>query len=155
MELGELRHFRDAVRRLQRYLGGQWKNDAACCGITVAQCHTLMEVGKKGELSLVELASILDLDTSTLSRTVDGMVQNGLVERHSNPDDRRYLKIVMTKQGQKVYEEINNTFDDYYQNVFQNIPEEKHRQVMESLELLSTAVFSLSKNYCCREEITK
>jgi len=155
VELGELRHFRDAVRRLQRYLGGQWKNDAACCGITVAQCHTLMEVGKKGELSLVELASILDLDTSTLSRTVDGMVQNGLVERHSNPDDRRYLKIVMTKQGQKVYEEINNTFDDYYQNVFQNIPEEKHRQVMESLELLSTAVFSLSKNYCCREEITK
>ncbi len=154
MELEEIRHFREIIRRLQRNLSWQSKSDAACCGITVAQCHVLMEIGKVNEISIVDLASILGLDKSTLSRTIDGMVETGLVERVPNPEDRRYLKLTLTEQGKNLYDSINCTFDQYYQDVFAAIPPDKHQQVTESLNLLARAIAEKSSSECCREELT-
>jgi DNA-binding MarR family transcriptional regulator len=151
MKVRDLRLFREKMRRLQRDLGWQWKSDAGCCGITTAQCHALLEVGEKGEISLVELAGILGLDTSTLSRTMDGMVQSGLVERHLNPSDRRYVSISLTAHGRAVYDEIDRTFNNYFKVIFEMIPEEKREQVLESFALLVDAVHQ-SCSRCCKEE---
>ena len=154
MELEDIRHFREIIRRLQRNLSWQSKSDAACCGITVAQCHVLMEIGKLNKISIVDLASILGLDKSTLSRTIDGMVETGLVERAPNPEDRRYLKLTLTDQGKNLFDSINCTFDQYYQDVFAAIPPDKHQQVTESLSLLAGAIAKKSSSECCREELT-
>jgi len=154
MEINEVRLFRDALRKMQRSLSGQWKNDAACCGITVAQCHALMEVGKSGEIALVELASVLGLDTSTLSRTIDSMVKSGLLERKANLEDRRYLNITLTTKGKKTYNDINHVFDRFYSDLFAGIPPQKHRQVIESINLLADAINNINTEECCREELT-
>ncbi len=152
MDLEDIRHFRETMRQLQRVLSWQSKSDAACCGITLAQCHVLMEIGKASKISIVDLALILGLDKSTLSRTIDGMVEIGLVERLSNPEDRRYLKLTLTEQGKNLFDSINCTFDQYYQDVFAAIPPEKHQQVAESLSLLAGAITEKSSSECCREE---
>lgn len=152
MELEDIRHFREIIRRLQRNLSWQSKSDAACCGITLAQCHVLMEIGKVSEISIVDLTSILGLDKSTLSRTIDAMVELGLVERVPNPEDRRYLKLTLTEQGKNLYDSINCTFDHYYQDIFATIPPDKHQQVTESLSLLVGAIAEKSSSECCREE---
>ncbi len=154
MELEEIRYFREIMRRLQLNLSWQSKSDAACCGITMAQCHVLMEIGKVNEISTVDLASILGLDKSTLSRTIDGMVETGLVERIPNPGDRRYIKLTLTKEGKKLFDSINYTFDKYYQDVFASIPPDKHQQVTESLSMLASAIAEKSSSECCREELT-
>lgn len=146
----EIRNLRRKMRLIQRNLGWQWKNDAECCGITVAQCHVLTEIGDRGEISVVELAAILGLDTSTLSRTVDGMVRSGLARRHVNPDDRRYVVISLTAQGRTVYENIDSTFNRYFADTLELIPVEKRGQVLESLSLLADAVQQAGSR-CCRE----
>ncbi len=154
MELEDIRHFREMMRRLQRSLSWQSKSDAACCGITVAQCHVLMEIGKVNEISIVDLASILGLDKSTLSRTIDGMVEINLVERVPNPEDRRYIKLTPTEQGENLFDSINSIFDQYYQDVFAAISPDKHQQVSESLSLLARAIAEKSSSECCRQELT-
>ncbi len=154
MELEDIRYFREIMRRLQRNLSWQSKSDAVCCGITLAQCHVLMEIGKVSEISIVDLASILGLDKSTLSRTIDGMVETGLVERLPNPEDRRFLKLTLTEEGKNLFDSINCTFDQYYKDVFAAIPSEKHQQVTESLSLLARAIAEKSSSECCREELT-
>ncbi len=152
MKPDEIRRFREVMRQMQRNLGLLSKSDAACCGITVAQCHALLEVGRSGEITLFNLASVLGLDTSTLSRTIEGMVRIGLVERKVNPRDRRYLSITLTERGEQVYVDINRTFDQFYADIFAVIPEDKHAQIFESLHLLSTAMDSnIDPN--CREEL--
>jgi len=151
MEMKDIRFFREMMRQMQRNLGWQWKNDAACCGITLAQCHALLELGKSGEIALVELASLLGLDASTLSRTIDGMVLAGLLERRANHQDRRYVKITLTEQGKEVYDRINRTYDDYYSQVFADIPPDKHGQILESMELLVNAIDGLHSDTCRQE----
>lgn len=146
---------REELRRLQRALGWQVKNDASCCGVTVTQCHVVLELGQHGELSLVELAEALGLDTSTLSRTVENMVQEGLVERRNNPRDRRFILLTLTSRGRSVKEEIDCTYNRFFSSVLEHIPKGKHAQVLDSIHLLAEALTrngSGEVNTCCREE---
>lgn len=155
MVLSDIRLFREAVRKLQRSLSWQWKNDASCCGITAAQCHALLEIGKHGKITLVDLSGTLGLDTSTLSRTIDGMVKAGMVERQTNSGDRRFVNIVLTNQGKMVFEKINYTFDRYFTEIFAAIPAEKQSQIIESIDLLAKALADPNINRCCPEEIAE
>jgi DNA-binding MarR family transcriptional regulator len=149
MDSGFVKFFRQKVREMQRAPGWSQKNDIQCCGVTMAQCHALLEIGQMGEISIVDLAGILGVDTSTLSRTIDHMVKNGLVGRLLNPQDRRYVSLSLTKEGKAVFDTIEATFDTYFTRVFGFIPEEKHSQVMESLMLLTTALGRCSREYQC------
>lgn len=148
----EIRLFGRGLRALQRDLGAQWKDDASCCGITVAQCHALLEVAESGGMSLVELAGVLGLDTSTLSRTVDSMVQAKLVKRSVNPDDRRYVCIALTRRGRAVRANIDRTFNDHFAEVMGAIPEAKRRQVVESLAIMVDVIHESRKRDAPREE---
>ncbi len=145
----EIRLIREKMLQLQRNLGGQLKSDAKCCGITVAQCHALMEVGAKGEMSLIELAGSLGLDNSTLSRTIDGMVQAGLVKRYANSQDRRYVAISLSRKGLALYDNIDRTFNEYFAGIFELIPEDKREQILESFTLLTEAVSKLGSLDSC------
>jgi DNA-binding MarR family transcriptional regulator len=153
MKPEDIRLFRDTLRHLQRSLGWQAKHDADCCGVTIAQCHTLLEIGKKKELSLVDLSGMLGLDSSTLSRTIDAMVATKLVNRTANPEDRRYVTLSLTDKGQAICDRINLTFDQYYKTVFARIPADKQQQVMECISLLTRAVID-SEGVSCWEEVT-
>jgi len=79
VEIKEIRHFRRILRRFERLTNAQIKN--CCSGVTLAQCLVLLEVEEQDRPTMGQLASQLRLDNSTLSRTVDGLVGNGMVER--------------------------------------------------------------------------
>ena len=133
-------------------MGWSQKNDIQCCGVTLAQCHALIEIGKRERVSIVELAGVLGVDTSTLSRTVDNMVKLGLVDRLLNPQDRRYVTIALTDRGSGVCQSIEASFSDYVTRIFELIPQEKHNQVMEDLNLIADAISKCNKDFpCCAE----
>ncbi len=116
-----------------------------CCGLTLAQCHALIEVGGRGSLSLIELAGLLDLDVSTLSRTVSGLVLLGMIVRDVNESDRRYLSISLTEQGRKAFKTLDGALTSYYADVLSAIPAGKRDSVIEALTLFSDAVDRLKR----------
>jgi len=142
-------YLRELIRVLVRNLGILEKSDASCCGVTISQCHAIVEIGRSGEISLNELAELLVLDKSTMSRTINKLVEDGLVIRELDPEDRRYVKIKLTDKGVEIFKSIEESMDRYYKAIFNSIPEEKKEQVLDSLKLLIEAV---NKNKCCRED---
>jgi len=143
--------FREIVRTCVRKLGLLQKADASCCGITVAQCHTLVEIGKSTCLSLNQLSELLTLDKSTMSRTVDNLVNAGLVVRQIDKEDRRYMKITLTAQGNEMVEVINSNMEKYFERILHSIPEEKRGLVMEALPYLLTAVNDTETSFVERQ----
>ena len=143
---GNVIQFRELLRLLTRRLGVLDKSELPCCGITYSQCHTLVEIGRKRCLSINELADLLGLDKSTMSRTVNTMVEQGLVTREPDPADRRYVNINLTELGNKILADIESRMADYYLNIYQSIPQDKREQVLESLELL---VHTIKSECCC------
>ncbi len=140
MDLTLIRNFRGKLRQLEREIGWQLKADTECCGVTLAQCHIILELGNTGGASVVDLSAILGLDTSTLSRHINGMVNAGLANRVSNPKDRRYVSITLTEQGEKVYRSIEDICNEKYGKIFERIAGEKHEQVLEGFNLLVDAI---------------
>lgn len=137
---------RELLRILVRDLGILEKSDASCCGISIAQCHAIVEIGRRGKITLVELADLLGLDKSTMSRTINNLVEADLVLRELDMENRRYVIIQLTDNGRSVFKNTEESMNSYYQSIFSSIPEDKRNQVLESLQLLTSAV---EANRCC------
>jgi DNA-binding MarR family transcriptional regulator len=146
----QYKKLREFVAVLAARLGLLEEAEFSCCGITLAQCQTLVEIGRAGSLSLGELSDRLNLDNSTLSRTVNNLVEKALCERETNPADRRYVAIKLTQSGIEMFENIECGMNGYYEAIYSAIPEEKRAQVLESMELLLDAVLkSGCMTDCC------
>lgn len=137
---------RELLRILIRNLGMLEKSEASCCGTTIAQCHAVVEIGRGSQVSLNELAELLGLDKSTMSRTINNLVEDDLVIREIHPEDRRYITIELTDKGKEVFKSIERSMELYYKSIFKSIPEDKREQVLESLQFLAEAV---KQNKCC------
>jgi DNA-binding MarR family transcriptional regulator len=146
LETEKARQLRELVRFMERKLGVLEDGEMTCCGLSLAQCHALVEIGRAGTLSLVELARLLDLDASTMSRTVNNLVINGMTERALDPNDRRYVSIKLTQAGAKAFTDIETNMERYFVQIYSAIPAEKQAQVLESLQILIKAI---SESECC------
>lgn len=137
---------RNLMRAFDKNIGALEKTQLSCCGATIAQCHAVMEIGIAGQISLIELANVLNLDKSTMSRTVNGLVENEWIERITDPENRRYVRLTLSPKGQMLNEQINSVLNSYFGTIMKEIPENKREQVAESLELL---IHALNNNNCC------
>ena len=148
MDKNYIREFREVLRRFEREIFFQ-KNESCCNGVTLAQCHTLLEIENKGKISVTDLAKNLSLDKSTISRTVDGLVNMGFVERTIPENNRRMATISLTQQGKKTGKDINCNSDKYIQDTLA-VLDEKEKE--ELLRLLSKITLSMSKLRSSSEE---
>lgn len=147
METRAIEQFRAKLREIERAVWIQTKSEALCCGVTMAQCHAIMEIGEAGELNLKDLSARLGLDNSTLSRTVESLVQDGLADRTPSKEDRRATVIRLNEKGRAARDRINATWNQICRNMFRNIPREKHSQLTESVSIVA----ELLKG-CCSEQ---
>ncbi len=144
MGSSDIRAFRKLLRQFERQLSLQ---GASCCiGVTLAQCHALLDIEESEKTTTGQIANNLELDKSTLSRTVDNLVKRGLVERQANPDDRRYTLLSLSSAGQKNCSRINSEADEFYESVFDKLPKEKREDVIRHFELLVDAVQETYRN---------
>ncbi len=149
-----IREFRANLRVLEREVEMSMTSEAGCCGVTFAQCHLLLEVERRGRTSVTELASLLELDKSTLSRTVEAGVQAGLIDRAPDPQNRRQQVISLTETGRATADRINQLCDSSYTRLFDFIPREKRAQVVEGVSLLAQAMRLKRRNpeaACCAD----
>ena len=131
-----IQQFREILRIFDQELFLQ--NNAACCnGISLAQCHTLLEIEKNSEISVSDLAKNLSLDKSTVSRTVDGLVNINMVNRIIPKENRRLTQINLTSSGKQVCSTINYSSDTYVQEVLVDFTEEEREVFLNLFRKLS------------------
>jgi DNA-binding MarR family transcriptional regulator len=145
MELSEIQELRKKIRVLEREIGSALDAQSCCCGVTLAQCHILLELESNNEISMKDLSESMELDKSTMSRSIDGMVKQQFVHRAIDPEDRRYMKISLTEKGKRIAGSINTMCNDYYEKLFGMIPENKRGQVADSIGILADAMTEFRK----------
>jgi DNA-binding MarR family transcriptional regulator len=150
-----IRDFRKSLRVLEQEVGLSMASETGCCGVTLAQCHLLLEIDQRGQSSVTELAALLELDKSTMSRTVDTMCRAGLLNRETDAANRRQQVISLTEEGKRKSDRINVLCDTSYSRLFDFIPAEKRRIVVEAAALLAHAMRQKRKepgSACCTDE---
>jgi DNA-binding MarR family transcriptional regulator len=144
--------FRELLRRFERELFMQ-KNDCCCNGITLAQCHTLLEIDAKEKESLTELSKTLGLDKSTVCRTVDGLVNIGLLDRTIPTENRRMSTIQLTELGKSVCNSINTENDQYFSEVLNILSESEQINfvtILDKIVLRMKELRTQEEKPCCQ-----
>jgi len=140
MKRSFVREFRNTLRRFERLIAGRLRESSCCSGVTLPQCHALLEIEARGRVSLIELVQSLGLDKSTLSRTADGLVNIGLASRTFSDRDRRSIQLALSHQGQEICGRINSSNDHFFSRVLGRIPAVKRQQVMDAFQELVNAL---------------
>jgi DNA-binding MarR family transcriptional regulator len=120
----------------------------SCCGLTFVQFNVITEIGRAGSVSLNKLAESTGVDKSTMSITVSKLVKLGLAGRELDALDRRYVSIVLTEEGKKAFEAIQNGKEAYYSELYASIPENMNIQVIDSITILNNILMQ-DKNCNC------
>lgn len=141
----KIRKFRENLRRFERELEVQ-NNSASCCGVTVTQCHTLLELFSSGKIPLNELSEKLCLDKSTVSRIVESLYKLRLVSRKIPENDRRSTIIELTGKGKKVCEKINKGNDDYYGKAIAAVPGNISENFLKGFEVFVNKMIELNRH---------
>jgi DNA-binding MarR family transcriptional regulator len=141
-DIQTIKIFRGLLRRFERELFMQ-NNESCCNGVTLAQCHTLLEIENKGKESLTELARTLGLDKSTISRTVDGLVNVGLVDRSIPAENRRMATLQLTDAGKNICQTINNTNDKYFEDALSVLDQKETAELIRMLDKVINRMIDL------------
>jgi DNA-binding MarR family transcriptional regulator len=145
MDSEYIKSFRDILRKFEREIFFQ--NTESCCkGVTLAQCHTLLEIEKEEKISVTELANNLSLDKSTISRTVDGLVNIGLVERVIPSDNRRMAILSLTGTGRKTCRDINLKSDKYVSDNLSGLSVIEQKELLRLFKKLTNNMIFLRAN---------
>ncbi len=73
-------------------------------GMSMAQFNTLMHLHHQGACGVTDIGSHLGVTSAAASQMIDRLVQQGLLERSEDPDDRRARQIRVTPAGRQVIE---------------------------------------------------
>lgn len=81
-------------------------------GLRVSEWRVLAALHSRHRVSFKELAELASFDQTTLSRTVDRFVRDGLVSRLSDVEDMRVTRLTLTAKGEKLFQELWPVVDE-------------------------------------------
>ena len=93
------------VGRLLRTYADQ---KARLFGMTRAQWAVLLRLERREGLKQSDLAEDLDIQPITLTRLVDRLCDNGLIERRPDPNDRRAKRLYLTPAARPLLDRISD-----------------------------------------------
>ncbi len=100
------REFAFLISDVARLLRTHADQRAGQFGMTRAQWAVLARLESNEGLKQSELADMLDLQPITLTRLVDRLCANGLIERRPDPDDRRAKRLYLTAQARPLMDRL-------------------------------------------------
>jgi DNA-binding MarR family transcriptional regulator len=85
-------------------------------------CMTILSaLYRHGEVSRMELAEVIGLNTNALGRPLDRLVNDKLVARRENPTNRRSIKLKLTKTGETIAKTYRQKMSKVWGRAFENI----------------------------------
>jgi MarR family transcriptional regulator, transcriptional regulator for hemolysin len=119
------------VARLMKTLADQ---RARQYGMTRAQWAVLFRLDRSEGLKQSELAEILDLQPITLTRLLDRLAQNGLIERRADPNDRRANRLFLTPAARPLLERLSELGTDMMETVLEGLDAKALERLLRDLE---------------------
>ena len=94
----------DVARLLRTYADQK----AAQYGMSRAKWAVLARLDRFEGLKQTELADMLDLQPISLTRLLDSLCANGLIERRADPDDRRAKRLFLTPAARPLLDRLGD-----------------------------------------------
>ncbi|MBB5212538.1 MarR family winged helix-turn-helix transcriptional regulator [Microbulbifer hydrolyticus] len=116
-----------------RLLKRNFDRRAKTHGLTRARWQVLWILNKDQGMKQAELAERMDVAPITLTRQIDLLETEGLVERRPDPQDRRCFRIFLTSAAAPVLEILQGLAAETRRQALAGISADEQRQLMNLL----------------------
>ncbi|CAL9450911.1 hypothetical protein SUDANB145_02438 [Streptomyces sp. enrichment culture] len=107
--------------------------------VTLPQFRMLVVLSTRGTTKLVTLAEQLQVAPSTAMRMVDRLIGAGLVDRRTNPDNRRETLLRLTEEGRRTVDHVTARRRREIATVVQRLAPGQRAALVEALTAFTEA----------------
>jgi len=105
-------------------------------GWSTSRVLLMLAVDEAGSLRMGELKDRLGVTGRSITSLVDGLEDEGLLRRHSDPDDRRSIRLEITPKGHEHLGEIKALHDAHAEHTFAILSDAERTSLLEILNHL-------------------
>ena len=138
------REILDGVPMIFRVIRGELRKHGAK-EMSVPQYRTMAYVYRNEGTSLSEICDYLGLTLPTMSTLVDGLVERGLVNRRTDPEDRRRMTLTLTPVGRARLQAARAATLAYLEERLRQLSASDRATVTSSMQMLRV-LFEGGKN---------
>jgi DNA-binding MarR family transcriptional regulator len=103
-------------------------------GLTFPKWVAMASLRRFGECSMTRLAKLSASDRTTLTRSVDGLIREGLVVRETSTEDRRIVVVRLTPAGLDLLARIREDIRPLNQEVCSELTDEEQANMTRYLK---------------------
>ena len=118
-------------------------------GLSRSMIGTLFHLSHRDHAGVSDLSQHLGVSNAAASQMLENLVEEGLIKRTEDPDDRRMKKITLTDQGYQVMKESVSARLGWIEELVKKLSEEEKAQIDSALHLLIDKVRELEQNKDC------
>ena len=122
----------DVARMLKTYADQR----ARQFGISRAQWAVLIRIERSEGLKQSELAELLDLQPISLTRLLDRLADNGLIERRADPNDRRANRLYLAPAAKPLLGRLTELGADMMETVLEGLDAKSIDRMLSELGML-------------------
>jgi len=133
----------DVARLLKTYADQR----ARQFGISRAQWAVLVRIERTEGLKQSELAEMLDLQPISLTRLLDRLADNGLIERRADPNDRRANRLYLRPAARPLLEQLAELGKDMMEIVLDGLDDKANARLLRDVTAIKDNLRSaISRN---------
>ena len=117
-----------------------WSRYVRATGLSMPQFGILMQLYHRGQCGMSAITDRMEVSNAAASQLVERLVQNGLLERSEDPNDRRAKQIALTDKGRKFIEESISERSRWVNNLVEHLADDEKMLISKALPVLLEAV---------------
>ena len=107
--------------------------------ISVEQFHILRFI-RRGHCSVSELANVRNISRPASSQGVDALVNKGLVTRTQSKEDRRYVELELTPEGNALLDSVFQNTREWMKESLETFSQDELELAMRGMEVLKKMI---------------
>lgn len=129
------REILDVIPSVMRMIRSEMRSQHPA-DLAVPQFRALMFINRYPGGSLQSVAHHLGLTAPTVSKMVDGLVEDHIVQREPSPKDRRQITLTLTERGQGILEQAHQATQARLSEVLAQLTQHECETVMYAMKYL-------------------
>ena len=104
--------------------------------LSITEMHTIEAIGMYKKKTSSEVAKELSITVGTLTVAINNLVKKGYVERLRSEDDRRVVKLGLTKKGKLLFRVHQHFHREMVKNILKAMEQEEEQALLRALKNL-------------------
>ena len=105
-------------------------------GLSMSQLGALFHLNSMGSSGVTDLGDHLGVTSAAASQMLECLVQQGLILRTEDPNDRRVKQIALTDQGYQVLEDGIRARQGWLDDLAKVVPDHEKKTIIAALNIL-------------------